>query len=169
MQTTLRAIKLLMLVIWLGGLIFFGAVLAPVAFTRLPSTHMAGMVVGTSLSILHIIGLVCGVIFIGAAFVLHLIAKFRKPRISAQIALIGIMLVITAVSQFRVIPRMEDDRAQIAAITGSTDGDISAVPPDSPARVDFNHMHVLSTRLEEVVMLCGLIVLVLVARPDDAS
>ena len=44
MQTTLRAIKLLMLVIWLGGLIFFGAVLAPVAFTRLPSTHMAGMV-----------------------------------------------------------------------------------------------------------------------------
>ena len=42
----LRYLMLLSLVAWIGGLIFFAFVLAPTAFQVLPTTHLAGNVVG---------------------------------------------------------------------------------------------------------------------------
>ena len=51
------------MVAWVGGLIFFAFVVAPIAFHRLASAHQAGLVVGGTLEILHWIGLIGGVIF----------------------------------------------------------------------------------------------------------
>src|SRR5437879_2090848 len=48
----LRFLMLLALSVWLGGLIFF-PVVAQTAFSTLPSTHMAGLVVRSSLLKLH--------------------------------------------------------------------------------------------------------------------
>ena len=53
MQTVLRALRLFAMVAWVGGLIFFAFVVAPVAFHSLPSTHEAGIVVGGTLRVLH--------------------------------------------------------------------------------------------------------------------
>ncbi|MHB1021945.1 MAG: DUF4149 domain-containing protein [Acidobacteriaceae bacterium] len=158
MQTLLRTLKLLCLVLWLGGLLFFGAVLAPVAFSRLPSTHLAGLVVGGSLNILHFIGLGCGVVFILTTYLLYVLAPLRKPRILGQIVLVAVMLGLTAFSQFHIIPHMDRDRQQV--------GEIDSVPTDNPYRANFDRLHVWSERVEEGVMLCGLIVLVLVAKPE---
>ena len=45
MQTFLRALRLLVMVAWVGGLAFFAFVVAPVAFHVLPGAHEAGLVV----------------------------------------------------------------------------------------------------------------------------
>src|SRR5271155_2859848 len=100
MQIALRTLRLLSLITWLGGLIFFGAVLAPVAFTHLPSTHDAGLVVGASLRILHIIGFVCG-----GVLILTTLARDRTARAVGFTAITVAMLALTSYSQFSIIPR----------------------------------------------------------------
>ena len=64
MQTVLRALRFFAMVAWVGGLIFFAFVVAPVAFHSLPSTHEAGIVVGGALRVLHWIGLIGGALFL---------------------------------------------------------------------------------------------------------
>jgi hypothetical protein len=69
------------------------------------------------------------------------------------------MMGLTAYSQFYVIPRMETLRLKAGAAmaeAGST----------NLARVDFNRLHHLSTSLEGIVLLCGLGLIVLYARPE---
>lgn len=167
MRTVLQFVRLLSIVIWLGGVFFFAFVLAPVAFTRLPSTHLAGMVVGGTLNILHSIGLVCGILFLAATGLLYLIAKYRKPSIVAEAALAAIMLAVTAFSQFSIIPRMERDRQQAALLTGTSDGDINSIPASNPARMDFDRLHHRSENLEGVVLLSGILLVWFLARPNE--
>jgi hypothetical protein len=66
-MSLLRFLMLLSLVCWIGGLIFFAFVLAPTAFSVLPTTHLAGNVVGRALGKLHWIGLVSGIVFLGSS------------------------------------------------------------------------------------------------------
>ena len=165
MLTALRFVKLLAVVVWLGGIVFFAFVLAPVAFTRLPSTHLAGMVVGGTLSILHLAGLVCGLLFIAATLGAHAVAQYRKPRIVAELVLVMAMLCITAYSQFVLIPRMERDRSSVAAISGD---DIDSAAPSDPSRMDFERLHGLSEKLEGVALLAGIGLVWLLARKQEA-
>ena len=58
MAMFLRLIQLLAIVVWVGGIAFFAFVLAPTAFSVLPSAHEAGLIVGATLRPLHNIGLV---------------------------------------------------------------------------------------------------------------
>src|ERR1700757_3770846 len=60
----LRYLMLLSLVAWIGGLIFFSFVVAPAAFGVLPTRHLAGLVVARSLSALHWIGIISGIVFL---------------------------------------------------------------------------------------------------------
>jgi hypothetical protein len=149
MLTTLRTLRLLAITVWLGGLLFFGAVMAPVAFHVLPSTHLAGAVVGTSLRILHIIAMVCGALLIVTTL---LLARTRRALIFCGITVA--MLLLTAYSQFSIIPRMDADRAAAGEITR----DCTSAPC-----TDFNRLHPLSERVEEAVMVGGLALVVMLA------
>ncbi len=167
MRTALQFLRLLTVAFWTGGIAFFAFVLAPVAFTRLPTTHLAGIVVGRSLNLLHFIGIGCGLLFIVATAILYLISEYRKPRIAVQIALITVMLALTAFSQFSIIPRMERDRQQVALLTGTPDGDINAVPLSNPAHADFDRLHHLSENLEGIILLAGIVLVWFLARRDE--
>ena len=46
---------------WVGAWMFFGAVVAPTAFRTLPSTEIAGTLVGPILTVLHLYGAAAGV------------------------------------------------------------------------------------------------------------
>lgn len=143
---------------WVGGLAFFAFVVAPVAFQRLPSAHEAGIVVGGTLQILHWIGLVGGVVFCLCTITLWFKAEVpARVGFAIEIVLSGIMLLVTAYSQFRIIPAMEQDR--IAA-----GGAIETADKSSPARIDFQSLHVLSERLEGLVFFCGVGVILMLAR-----
>jgi hypothetical protein len=43
-------------------------------------------------------------------------------------------------------------------------GDVNAAPLDNPARIQFDALHVWSTRVESAVLLLGLVVVYLTAR-----
>ena len=159
-MTFLRFVLLLALAAWLGALIFF-PVVAQTSFSVLPTAHLAGLVVRNSLIALHWIGLVAGIVILACSLSLDRIAIGRAHVFALSHILIVIMLVLTAISQFGIIPRMDLLRISV--------GEIAALPVGNPIREQFDSLHVWSTRLETVVLVCGLIVLYSVARRFSAS
>jgi len=161
MQTVLRALRLFAMVAWVGGLIFFAFVVAPVAFHSLPSTHEAGIVVGGTLRVLHWIGLIGGALFYIATAILWLRAEVSaRVGFAIQLTLTGIMLAGTAYSQFRILPAMDHDRELAGGV-------VETAPADNAGRADFERLHVLSERLEGAVLLCGLGVVFLLSRESE--
>lgn len=149
------------MVAWVGGLAFFAFVLAPVAFHRLDSAHEAGLVVGGTLVILHWMGLIGGVLFYIATGILWLRAEVpARVAFAIEMALTGVMLAVTAYSQFRILPAMEQDRVQAGGVIETAD-------IASPARAEFERLHVWSERLEGLVLLCGIGVVLMLARESQ--
>ena len=149
----LRYLMLLSLVVWIGGLIFFAFVLAPTAFQVLPNTHLAGNVVGRALGKLHWIAIVSGIVFLLSSLLHSRLTGGTAHVFALRHILMFLMLALTLFSQFWIIPRMDTLRAQV--------GDFAAVPLSDPARVQFDALHVWSTRVESAVLLLGLVVVYL--------
>jgi uncharacterized membrane protein len=152
----LRYLMLLSLVVWIGGLIFFAFVLAPTAFQVLPNTHLAGNLVGRALGKLHWIGIISGLVFLASSLLYNRFSDGTRHVFAMRHVLICLMLALTLISQFWIIPRMDTLRASV--------GDFSLVAVDNPARVQFDALHVWSTRVEGGVLLLGLVVVYLTAR-----
>jgi uncharacterized membrane protein len=148
---------LLSLVAWIGGLMFFAFVLAPTVFAPgvLPNTHLAGNIVGRALGKLHWIAIFSGIIFLASSLVYSRITDGTAHTFAARHVLICLMLALTLISQFWIIPRMDTLRAQVA--------DFTTVPPDNPARAEFDALHAWSTRVESAVLLLGLLAIYLTA------
>ncbi len=160
-ETVLRALRLLAMVAWVGGLAFFAFVVASTAFHSLASPHEAGLVVGGTLRVLHLIGLIGGGVFCVATTLLWLRAEVpARAGFAVEMALTLVMLAITAYSQFHVLPAMELDRV-------TAGGDIDAAAMTNPARGDFEELHVWSERLEGLVFFCGLGVVLFLARESQ--
>jgi len=156
----LRFLMLLSLVVWVGGLIFF-PVVAATAFSVLPTTHLAGQVVRRSLWILHWMGMASGVVFLASSMLYHRLSSGRGHLFAAVHLLVCGMLALTLVSQFGIIPRMDTLRASVA--------DIGSLPSDNPIHMQFDVLHVWSTRVEEGVLLLGLVATYLLARQWKAG
>jgi uncharacterized membrane protein len=154
----LRFLMLLSLVVWLGGLIFFAFVLAPTAFSPglLPTRHMAGSIVGRSLDRLHYMAIVSGIVFLIASMLYNRMASGNTRPLAARHSLIVLMLLLTVISQFAVSPKMHAIRAEA--------GVIDDLPPDNPLRMEFEHLHMWSERLEVAVLLLGLVALYTTAQ-----
>jgi uncharacterized membrane protein len=152
----LRYLMLLSLVIWLGGLIFLSFVLAPTAFAVLPTRHMAGTVVGRSLGILHWMGIISGLVFLIASLIYSRLTTGTPYPFAARNVLVVLMLVLTLISQFGIMPRMIALRNSMVLI--------DSVPLNDPARVEFDALHVWSVRLESGVLLLALVVTYLTAQ-----
>jgi len=153
----LRFLMLLSLIVWVGGLIFF-PVVAGTAFSVLPTTHLAGLLVRRSLVTLHWMGIVSGLVFLVSSMLFNRLSNGSARVFAARHALVCLMLELTLISQFGIIPRMDTLRASV--------GEIDSVPVDSPVRMQFNSLHVWSTRLEGGVLLLGLLVVYLTSRPS---
>jgi len=151
----LRFIMLLSLVLWIGGLMFFAFVLAPTAFQVLPNTHLAGNMVGRSLGKLHWIAIFSGIIFLITSLLYSYMTQGTAHIFAIRHILLCLMLALTLFSQFWIIPRMDSLRAEV--------GDFAAVPLTNPARVQFDALHVWSTRVESGVLLLGLVTIYLTA------
>jgi uncharacterized membrane protein len=152
----LRFLMLLSLVVWIGGLIFFAFVLAPTAFSVLPNTHLAGNVVGRALGKLHWIALSAGIVFLISSLLYNRLSDGTAHVFALRHVLLCLMLALTLISQFGIIPRMDVLRASL--------GDVGAAPIDNPQRIQFDALHVWSTRVEGAVLLLGLMVVYLTAR-----
>jgi len=146
---------LLSLVVWIGGLIFFAFGVAPAAFAVLPTTHIAGNLVGRTLEILHWMAIFSGLVFLASSLLYSQLSRGTPHTFAAGNVLIVLMLALTLVSQFWIIPRMDTLRTSM--------GEVSSVPLDNPARQQFDALHEWSTRVEGGVLLLGLAVVYLTA------
>lgn len=149
-MSVLRFVMLFSLAVWLGALVFFPAV-AQSAFSELPSSYLAGMVVRSSLIKLHWTGLITGFLFLSTSLINNHVV-FGRPRISSlnHFAVL-LMLALTAISQFSIIPKM--DALRVSA------GEIASLPTGDPIRAQFNSLHRWSTRLETAILLLGVVAL----------
>lgn len=154
----LRFLMLLSLVIWIGGIIFFAFVLAPTVFNPsiLPTRQLAGNVVNRSLGILHWMAIGCGIIFAVTSMIDSRVVSGMAEPFAPRHLLIYLMILLTLVSMFAVGAKMQVLRQQMVAI--------DEVPHNDPRRMEFNRLHVWSTRIEGTVLLLGLAVLYLTAR-----
>jgi hypothetical protein len=149
---------LLSLVVWIGGLIFFAFVVAPTVFHPgiLPTRQLAGNVVNRSLGILHWMGLSCGLLFAVTSMIDSRLVNGVAEPFALRHLLVYLMIILTLVSMFGVASKMLVLRNQM--------GLIDSVPQDDARRVEFNRLHVWSTRIEGTVLLLGLGLLFMTAR-----
>ena len=75
---------------------------------------------------------------------------------AARNLLVYLMIILTLVSMFGIASKMQVLQQQM--------GMIDEVPQDDARRVEFNRLHVWSTRIEGTVLLLGLALLFLTAR-----
>jgi uncharacterized membrane protein len=153
MSTLLRTIEFLGLSLWLGSDVFLSFVVAPGAFRILGSRDQAGAMVGYALGVMHIGGIVCGVVL--------LLARVARTRTFASLATpaalcVALMIALTAISQFTVSAKMASLRLQM--------GSIQATAADSPVLAEFGRLHRISVSLESGVLLAGIAAMYMMAR-----
>lgn len=153
MKIALRILRLVPLAIWVGSIVFF-IVVAGVSFKVLPTVHEAALVVRGSLLSLNRLGLIAGVLYLFFTLALLATQGDSHPARAVEIVLMISMLALTLYMQQSILPRMETDRLTLG-------GDVSTAPADAPARLHFERLHVLSTRLEGVILIEGLLLLCL--------
>src|SRR5215471_2146936 len=156
MTTLLRTVEFLCLSLWLGSDVFLSLVVAPGAFRILGSRDQAGAMVGYALGVMHIGGIVCGLVILAARLMrTKTFASFVAPAALCVV----LMIVLTAVSQLTVSPRMAALRAQM--------GSIQATAADSPLLAEFSRLHRISVSLESGVLLAGIAAMYLMARESS--
>ena len=154
MRTFLRAALWLLVVLWLGGVMFF-PIVAAAAFGSTADTHVAGTIVRKSLLALHYEGLVAGSLIVVLLMVAQTTGALQR-RVAGPVVIALVMLALTAFSQFWIIPKMEGYRT-------AAGGSIDVVSRDDPNRVAFNRLHIASERVEEGVLLGGIVLVILLA------
>lgn len=162
MRIFLRSLLTLALMVWLGAEVFFPVVAATVFRTLAPDTHTPGLIVGTLLRVLHSVGLTCGLLALATLALAPVWGLQRGRAVLAAMALLVVMLAATAYSQFVITPAMERDRL-------AAGGAIQNVAETHPARADFQRLHKRSERTEQVVLFCGLAVVVLLAAAESCK
>ena len=153
MSSILRTLEYLALGLWLGSDVFLSFVVAPGAFRVLGSRDAAGAIVGFALGRMHLLGVICGVVFL-----LGRLARTRTfASFVAPVALcVVLMIALTVASQVGVSPRMAVLRVQM--------GSIQATAEDSPLLAEFRRLHSISVSLESGVLLAGFAALFLLVR-----
>lgn len=155
MRALLRALAAILLAVWTGGVAFL-PVVAALAFRSLPSTALAGGLVRSALLALHAEGLILGSVLLLVLLAAGAVGAYPR-RVLGPALCVAAMLALTAWSQFGIIPRMERDRL-------AAGGDISLAAPGEPRRAEFDRLHRASEKVEEGVLLAGLVALALLAR-----
>ncbi len=124
---------LLALIVWIGGIIFFAFVEAPTLFTVLPTTKLAGNVVSASLTKLHWMGLISGVIFLVASLLYNWQKHVQLKPFALSHVFVVVMLALTAHSQIGISPRMRELRAEMQSADNSS--------PNHAQRAEFDRLH----------------------------
>ncbi len=145
---TLAFLESLLLSVWLGSMMFFSFAVAPSAFAVLPTRHLAGQMVQSTLAKVEVLGLV-----IGLLLMLIQLAGWRQRRHNRarwlRFGLLGLMVGATALSRFWVSPALNLLRGQMGGV-------IDDVAATDPLRLQFNDLHQYSVWLMGTAMLAGI-------------
>lgn len=172
--TALRYVHLLALVIWLGGMIAIGAIVAPSTFQVLTAEQpaagrvLAGAVVGEVLRRFYLVSYAAG-----ATLLISLVtmaAMGAKPAaLGARIVIASAMLAVALVSGVWVTGRIDRLRQEIGTGTDGRPAAPSSLPEHDPRRQAFGRLHGLSTSLMLVNIVGGLALLYWHAREPGGA
>jgi hypothetical protein len=138
--------------LWLGAMAFFSFVVAPSAFTALPTQQLAGSLVSKTLGALEIIGIIIGLLLMAI-----LILSMERSR-TFLYELIALMLMTASmlVSHFFVSNRLHQMRISL--------GEIAQLAANDPSRLEFDRLHQYSVWLMGFDMLGAIALIVYLAR-----
>jgi hypothetical protein len=141
----LRYVYILALVVWLGGMVILGALVAPMTFDvlqmRVPDggRELAGAVFGATIAAFHGVAYAAGALLLVTLGMMRILGP-RPAAFGIRAAIVVVMLAVAVYSGFVVLERID----ALQAVAG---GLASALPLSDGRRVEFDRLHVLSTRL----------------------
>ena len=141
----LRYVYVLALVIWLGGMVVLGAIIAPATFevlqARAPEVGraLAGELFGTILARFQYVAYACGGVLLISIGTMAILGP-RPRAFAVRLGLIAAMLLVSLYSGFIVLRSIDAIQLEAGRLP-------SLLPAGDPLRVRFDHLHQLSTRL----------------------
>jgi hypothetical protein len=141
----LRYVYVLALVVWLGGMLVLGALVAPTIFQVLPASEpqtgraLAGEAFGGMLARFHYVAYGAGTLMLVTLAAMAILGP-RPRAFAARCAITAAMLIVALYSGVVVL-------AAVDAVQQDAGGLPSRLPEEDARRVRFDELHVLSTRL----------------------
>jgi uncharacterized membrane protein len=150
----LRYLYVVALVLWVGGLITAGALVAPAVFGVLQSWNqsegrvLAGRVFGDVLLRLTWLSYAMGgIMFI--TLTLHRLLGARPVKYGIRVGIMAVMMLLMMYIGFYLLPGVDAIQAQVP-------GPMSALAETDPKRIEFERLHGLSNILFSITAIGGL-------------
>lgn len=150
----LRYLYVVALVLWVGGLIVAGALVAPSVFGVLQAWNeaqgrvLAGQVFGEVLLRLTWLSYAMGAIMF-ITLTLHRLLGARPVKYGVRVGIMGLMMSLMFATGFYLLPR-------INAIQANVGGPVNMLPESDARRAEFNQLHGLSNILFSITAIGGL-------------
>jgi uncharacterized membrane protein len=158
----LRYMYVLALVVWLGGMVLLGALVAPTTFQVLQASEpiagraLAGDLFGAILTRFHYVAYGAGVVLLLTLAVMAVLGP-RPVSYAVRSAIIAVMLGVALYSGFVVLRRIDAVQQEVGRLP-------SLLPAGDARRTEFDALHLLSTRLMLFNMAAALVLLYWEAR-----
>ena len=161
----LRYAYVLALVVWLGGMVVLGAIVAPSTFqvlqTSAPATGraLAGELFGSILARFHYLAYAAGATLLLTLGITAVLGP-RPRAFAVRLTLIMAMLVVAVYSGVVVLGRIDAIQLEVGGLP-------SRLPAGDARRIRFDQLHQLSTRLMMVNVVGALALLYWEAREPE--
>jgi hypothetical protein len=158
----LRYVYILALVVWLGGMAILGALVAPTTFDvlqmRVPDggRELAGAVFGATIAGFHWVAYGAGALLLVTLGIMRILGP-RPAAFGVRVAIVILMLAVAVYSGLVVLDRID-------ALQAAAGGLASRLPESDGRRIEFDRLHILSTRLMMVNLAGALVLLYWEAR-----
>lgn len=157
-----RYVYILALVVWLGGMVVLGAIVAPAVFQTLqasePATgrELGGAVFTSILERFHYVAYVSGGLLLLTLAAMAVLGP--RPRgLARRVGLVSAMLAVALYSGVVVLKNADTIRHEVGGLP-------SRLPASDARRIRFDELHALSTRLMMVNIVGALALLFWEAR-----
>jgi len=160
----IKQLRLLLLGLWLGAAVFFGAAVAPALFDVLRgaglenANELAGSIVTRLLAFINRSGFEIGLFIFVTAFFVNL-GRSRLAQVAEMIS-VAIMAIMTGVNHLIIAARMAALRASM--------GSIDKIAPADGRRVEFDYLHRYSVAAMGLGVVAGLVAFLVASRANSA-
>lgn len=158
----LRYVYVLALVVWLGGMIVLGALVAPATFQILQASEpnggreLAGAVFGTIIGRFHYVAYAAGALLLLSLAAMAVLGP-RPRAFAVRCGLIAATLAVSLYSGTVIVSRIDSIQQEIG-------GSASRLSATDVRRVEFDRLHLLSTRLMMLNLAAAMVLLYWEAR-----
>lgn len=166
MTSIVRCLRLLLLGLWLGAAVFFGATVAPTIFgvlrdAQLPNANeLAGMMITRILATINRGGFEISLFLIVTGYFLR--KKENQFMRFAEMISLAVMAIMTGVNHWIISARM-------LALRTAMQAPIDQIVSSDPRRIAFAALHGYSVAAMGIAIMAGLVAFLIIARPKAVA